>query len=47
LKELEKPKSKGSKQKLSEKYKGKLPADVAEKMQKYVTKSRDEWERSI
>ncbi|MBK9211990.1 MAG: hypothetical protein IPO14_03280 [Saprospiraceae bacterium] len=35
-------------QKLSEKYAGKLPADVAEELQKYVTQSRNEWNnRSI
>ncbi len=30
-------------QKLSEKYAGKLPADVADELQKYVTQSRNEW----
>ncbi len=30
-------------QKLSEKYGGKLPADVAEELQNYVTQSRNEW----
>ena len=30
-------------QKLSEKYAGKLPADVAEELQNYVTQSRNEW----
>ncbi len=31
------------KQKLSEKYAGKLPSEVAEALQKYVTESRNEW----
>lgn len=36
------------KQKLSEKYAGKLPSDVADELQKYVTQSRAEWNnRSI
>lgn len=30
-------------QKLSEKYAGKLPADIADELQNYVTQSRDEW----
>lgn len=30
-------------QKLSEKYAGKLPADVADELQNYVTQSRNEW----
>ena len=35
-------------QKLSEKYAGKLPADIADELQNYVTKSRNEWNnRSI
>ena len=35
-------------QKLSEKYAGKLPADVADELQNYVTQSRKEWNnRSI
>jgi len=35
-------------QKLSEKYAGKLPPDIADELQDYVTKSRDEWnDRSI
>ena len=35
-------------QKLSEKYAGKLPSEVADELQEYVTKSRDEWNsRSI
>jgi hypothetical protein len=33
-------------QKLSEKYGGKLPADVAEELQNYVTQSRNEWNNS-
>jgi hypothetical protein len=36
------------KQKLSEKYAGKLPSDVAEELQNYVSQSRNEWNsRSI
>lgn len=35
-------------QKLSEKYAGKLPADVADELQKFVDQSRNEWNnRSI
>ncbi len=35
-------------QKLSEKYAGKLPADVADELQNYVSQSRNEWNnRSI
>lgn len=30
-------------QKLSEKYAGKLPSDVADELQNYVTQSRNEW----
>ncbi len=30
-------------QKLSEKYAGKLPLDVAEELQNYVAQSRNEW----
>lgn len=30
-------------QKLSDKYAGKLPSEVADELQEYVTKSRDEW----
>lgn len=41
LKSLEKPK-----QKLSEKYAGKLPAEIAEELQQYVTQSRTEWNNS-
>jgi hypothetical protein len=32
-------------QKLSEKYAGKLPAAIAEKLRNYVAKSRNEWNR--
>jgi hypothetical protein len=32
-----------TKQKLSEKYAGKLPSDIANELQDYVTKSRNEW----
>jgi hypothetical protein len=35
------------KQKLSEKYAGKLPADVADKMQREIAQSRNEWERNF
>jgi len=31
------------KQKLSEKYAGKLPSDIANQLQDYVTQSRSEW----
>lgn len=35
-------------QKLSEKYAGKLPADIADDLQNYVAQSRNEWNnRSI
>jgi hypothetical protein len=35
-------------QKLSEKYAGKLPVDIADELQNYVTQSRNEWNnRSI
>jgi len=30
-------------QKLSDKYAGKLPSEIADELQEYVTKSRDEW----
>ena len=30
-------------QKLSEKYAGKLPSDVADELQDYITQSRNEW----
>jgi hypothetical protein len=36
-------KSVQSEQKLSEKYAGKLPADIADELQNYVTQSRNEW----
>ena len=32
-----------TKQKLSEKYAGKLPSDIADELQNYVTQSRNEW----
>jgi len=35
-----------SKQKLSEKYAGKLPADIADDLQNYVAQSRNEWNNS-
>ena len=36
------------KQKLSEKYAGKLPSDIADELQNYVKQSRNEWNnRSI
>jgi hypothetical protein len=41
-------KSNQPKQKLSEKYAGKLPADIADELQNYVIQSREEWnDRSI
>ena len=33
-------------QKLSEKYGGKLPSDIADELQNYVTESRNEWSNS-
>lgn len=33
--------------KLSDKYAGKLSAQVGEALQKHITKSRSEWERNI
>ncbi|MDA3880695.1 MAG: hypothetical protein PF436_09935 [Prolixibacteraceae bacterium] len=33
------------KQKLSERYAGKLPSDVANELQDFVTQSRDEWSK--
>ena len=30
-------------EKLSEKYAGKLPSDVADELQEYITQSRNEW----
>jgi hypothetical protein len=45
LKVLEK--SVPSKTKLSDKYAGKLPADIAEDLQKHIQKSRDEWDNNI
>ncbi|MVM41085.1 hypothetical protein GO730_30885 [Spirosoma sp. HMF3257] len=41
LKTLEKPK-----QKLSEKYAGKLPTTITDELQHYVTQSRTEWNNS-
>ncbi|MBK9249256.1 MAG: hypothetical protein IPM69_14360 [Ignavibacteria bacterium] len=41
-------KSSQSSQKLSEKYAGKLPSDIAEALQQFVTQGRKEWnDRSI
>jgi hypothetical protein len=37
-------KSKEPAQKLSEKYAGKLPSNIADDLQKHVTQSREEWE---
>lgn len=34
-----------SKQKLSEKYEGKIPPDFADTLQDYTTKSRNEWDK--
>lgn len=36
-------KSNQPQQKLSEKYAGKLPSDIADELQNYVTHSRNEW----
>lgn len=36
-----------SEQKLSDKYAGKLPADIGEQLQQHLTLSRSEWERNI
>ena len=36
-------KSTEPKQKLSEKYAGKLPSDIADELQNYVSQSRNEW----
>jgi hypothetical protein len=33
------------KQKLSEKYAGKLPSDIADELQNYVNQSRNEWDK--
>ncbi len=41
-------KSSQQEQKLSEKYAGKIPTDVADELQNYVSESRNEWNnRSI
>jgi hypothetical protein len=41
-------KSKQPQQKLSEKYAGKLPSDIADELQNHVNQSRNEWDnRSI
>ena len=40
-------KSPKSKEKLSEKYAGKLSFDIANELQEYVIQSRAEWNRSI
>jgi hypothetical protein len=36
-----------SESKLSDKYAGKLPANVAEALQKHIEKNRNEWDNSI
>lgn len=36
-----------AKTKLSDKYAGKLPADVAEDLQKHIEQSRNEWDSNI
>ena len=36
-----------AKQKLSEKYSGKLPPNVVEDLHNYVSQSREEWENRI
>ncbi len=40
-------KSTEPKQKLSEKYAGKLPSAIADELQNYVTQSRNEWNNHI
>ena len=35
-----------SQEKLSKKYAGKLPSDVADELQNYVNQSRSEWKKS-
>jgi len=42
IKVLEKKSS--TKESLSEKYAGKLPSEVADQLQEYLTKSRNEWD---
>lgn len=34
-------------EKLSEKYAGKLPSEVADELQRYVTESRNEWNNAV
>ncbi|HMQ49843.1 MAG TPA: hypothetical protein PKA00_20420 [Saprospiraceae bacterium] len=34
-------------QKLSDKYAGKLSADIGDQLQQHITQSRSEWERNI
>ena len=34
-------------EKLSEKYAGKLPSDIADDLQKYLTDSRNEWNNRV
>ena len=46
LKTLEIPKPNILKKKLSEKYAGKLPTNITEELQNYVTQSRSEWNNS-
>ncbi|HUH75424.1 MAG TPA: hypothetical protein VLZ75_13600 [Chitinophagales bacterium] len=38
-------KNKQPNQKLSEKYAGKLPAEIAEELQNHVSQSREEWNK--
>jgi hypothetical protein len=40
-------KTEKSTEKLSDKYQGKLSSIVAEELQEYVKKSREEWDRNI
>jgi hypothetical protein len=37
----------GTYKKLSEKYAGRLSSKVAEEMQEYIVKSREEWDKNI
>ncbi len=40
-------KNNDSNQKLSEKFAGKLPVDVADELQKHISQSRKEWDNNI
>lgn len=43
----DKPETKSADGKLSDKYAGKLSAEVGEALQQHIAESRDEWERNI